>query len=183
MSTDGILTDDDLQTWQYVSRTVTPLPGREIILEPWEEEIIATPENKPSQEELEKLVASRDSKPKTKAELPYIKHSETTGVDKATAKRLKSGKFPVEARLDMHGRTQDEALDGLRYFIRAAFEMDKRCVMVITGKGIGGDGILKNQVPRWLNNPGLREYVLSFSYATAPHGGEGALYILIKKRK
>ncbi len=63
--------------------------------------------------------------------------------------------------------------------------LGKRMVLVITGKGITASksGVLKESVPRWLNEPSLRRHVLAFDYAEPQHGGEGALYVLLKRKK
>lgn len=178
---DDFLSDDDLETWQYVARTVKPMPGKEISYsdEKKDEKI----EVKVNREYIEQLVGQKTSPEEKTREYKYLQHGTTEGIDKSTARRLKEGKYQIDARLDMHGRTQDEALEGLRYFVKTSYEMGKRCVLVITGKGAGGDGVLKSQMPRWLNMAGVREYVLSFSYASPKHGGNGALYVLIRKKK
>ncbi|MET1026053.1 MAG: Smr/MutS family protein, partial [Dongiaceae bacterium] len=87
-----------------------------------------------------------------------------------------------------HGRTQAEAHDALHGFILRAHQAGKRCLLVITGKGgvktIGEQrtrGVLREAVPRWLNEPGLRRHILAFEHARPQHGGEGALYVLLKR--
>jgi DNA-nicking Smr family endonuclease len=181
MTDDDFLSDDDLMVWHYVIQSVEPLPGKEIVIseyvEPEAEERRETIHN------IERLLHKNDNAPVKKAELGYISHGQNVGVDKATAKRLTGGKFNIEARLDLHGKTQDAALEALRYFILSSYENGKRNVLIITGKGADSGGILKNQVPRWLNTPGIREYTLMFSYAQPKHGGEGALYLLLKKKR
>ncbi len=183
MTDDNKLNDEDLELWYYVSQSVEPLPGKEAITPP----IIKQTENSPKEtvsiEDLEKLVAQTQKPNKSKTKYDYIKHGTMSGVDKSTAKRLTGGKFHVEAQLDLHGKTQDEALHLLRNFINNSHSSGKRNVLVITGKGNKNDGILKNQVPRWLNNTGLRERIIMFSYAKPRHGGDGALYILLKKNR
>src|SRR5262249_44429419 len=74
----------------------------------------------------------------------------SAGIDRATAERLKRGQRPVEARLDLHGMTQEEAHRALGGFLRAARTAGKRVVLVITGRGRVGGGVLKAAVPRWL---------------------------------
>ena len=89
----------------------------------------------------------------------------------------------IDQRLDLHGMTQDSAHAALSTTIGRAFDTGRRCLLVITGKGHGGEGVLRRQVPRWLNQPPLRERILSFAAARPQHGGDGALYILIKRRR
>ncbi|TAN71400.1 MAG: hypothetical protein EPN20_04685, partial [Magnetospirillum sp.] len=85
--------------------------------------------------------------------------------------------------LDLHGHSQDLAHGELIAFIQRAWIAGRRCVLVVTGKGVKGDGILKNQVPRWLNQSPLRERILGFSYARPQHGGTGALYVLVRRQR
>src|SRR5205807_8439885 len=82
------------------------------------------------------------------------------GIDRATAERLKRGRYPVEARLDLHGMTQAEAHRAMADFISRSRARGRRCLLVITGHGRMGGGILKAAVPRWLGEPDLRHHVL-----------------------
>ena len=88
--------------------------------------------------------------------------------------------------------TQRDAEAALTTFIVRARSEGHRSVLVITGKGGRradaddwgvGAGVLKRMVPVWLNGPSLREHVRGFSYAAPRHGGEGALYVLLKRRR
>ncbi|MBI4183987.1 MAG: Smr/MutS family protein [Proteobacteria bacterium] len=116
------------------------------------------------------------------------------GVDRRTAERFRRGQLPIEAWLDLHGHTRAAARRALLEFIHAAHHAGRRAVLVITGKGarVRQDetgraaldvGVLYEQVPRWLNGPELRPLVLGFARARARHGGEGALYVLLKRRR
>jgi DNA-nicking Smr family endonuclease len=116
---------------------------------------------------------------------PELRHGSASGMDRRQAERFKRGKMSIEGRLDLHGMTRAAAHGALRQFILGAEAADKRCVLVITGKGRASPqgGILREEVPRWLNEPGLRDKVLSFDYAQQPDGGTGALYVLLKRRR
>lgn len=105
--------------------------------------------------------------------------------DKATARRVKRGKQPIDARIDLHGMDQTTAYMQLTGFISRAVQRNFKTVLVVTGKGAWreGGGVLKREVPRWLNEQPLRSQVLSFSHATREDGGDGALIILLKTRK
>ncbi len=87
--------------------------------------------------------------------------------------------------LDLHGRTQSAAHGALLRFLRKAQSDDARFVLVITGKGAGDDrserGVLKRQVPLWLKLPEFRPYVGGFETAHAGHGGQGALYVRVRR--
>ena len=103
------------------------------------------------------------------------------GVDRATAERLKRGRYPVEARLDLHGMTQAEAHRALSGFVAGSRAVGRRCLLVITGHGRMSGGILKAAVPRWLGEPDLRHHVLAIAPARPDSGGSGALYVLLRR--
>ena len=114
---------------------------------------------------------------------PELSHGTAPGLDRRTAERMKRGRMQVEARIDLHGMTQAEAHRALAAFLADSQAAGRRCVLVITGKGTRGEGVLRAAVPRWLNEPPERARVLSFSYAHPRHGGAGALYILLRRRR
>ena len=100
--------------------------------------------------------------------------------------RVARGKEPIDGRLDLHGLTQREAHTALLRFLRAATVRDARLVLVITGKGGRGEGergILKRQVPQWLSLPEFRALIVGFEQAHVAHGGEGALYIRVRRTR
>ncbi len=101
------------------------------------------------------------------------------GVDTNTQKRLRAGELAVEARLDLHGHTLATAHPALVRFIHHHYRLGKRCVLLITGRS----GKLRQEVPRWLNEAELRPYLIALSSAQTRHGGEGALYVLLKRQR
>lgn len=103
------------------------------------------------------------------------------GVDRATADKLKRGRYPIEATLDLHGMTQDEAHRALTGFVAVSRAAGRRCVLVITGHGRTSGGVLKAAVPRWLAEPGLHRHVLALAPARPQHGAAGALYVLLRR--
>ena len=117
--------------------------------------------------------------------LPPLGVGAAPGVDKRSAERLRRGLYTVEARLDLHRHTQEEAHRALQSFVSGQANAGRRCVRVVTGKGSfrEGGGVLKSAVPRWLNESPLREQVLAFSHARRDDGGEGALYVLLRRRR
>ena len=129
--------------------------------------------------------AARPIPPTSAPPLPHpeLEHGKSAGLDRRSADRLRRGRLPIDGRLDLHGMTQAAAGERLAEFIAGAQSAGKRCVLVITGKGLAGGGILREQVPRWLNQPPNRGRVLAFDYAQAQHGGMGALYVLLKRRR
>jgi DNA-nicking Smr family endonuclease len=97
-------------------------------------------------------------------------------------RRLTRERDPLGPRLDLHGLDQDQARAVLAAFLRRAREDGWRAALVITGKGSRGDGILRRMTPQWLSAPDLREHVSGVSEAHRRHGGEGALYVALKRR-
>jgi DNA-nicking Smr family endonuclease len=106
------------------------------------------------------------------------------GLDRRSAQRLKRGQMAIEARLDLHGMTQAEAHDALQRFIARAQEGGRRAVLIVTGKGgRDGAGVLRRAVPRWLAEAGCRARVLAVEEARPMHGGAGALYVLLRRKR
>lgn len=108
------------------------------------------------------------------------------GVNERILNKLKNGGFSVEAYLDLHGFTVDDANFTLLKFIRDNYLQNKRCLLVVTGRGINsplGIGILKREVQNWLTREPLKRIVLAFCSALPRHGGAGAIYVLLRKYK
>ena len=102
-------------------------------------------------------------------------------IERKAITSLRKGDVSIAAKIDLHGMTQERAFDALMHFIPASQGARRCVVLVVTGKGRGGDGVLKQNVPSWLNHPTLRPYVLGFDVAHPKHGGDGALYVMIRK--
>lgn len=104
--------------------------------------------------------------------------------------KLARGSEAIDARIDLHGMTQADAHAALTHFLRRAQHDGARVVLVITGKGarVGADpyaerGVLKRQVPHWLESAELRPLVVGFESAGAGHGREGALYVRVRRER
>jgi DNA-nicking Smr family endonuclease len=105
------------------------------------------------------------------------------GLDRRNWLRLKRGQVTIDARLDLHGRTQDHAHRALGRFLGEAQARGERTALVVTGKGLTSGGLLRQMVPRWLNERGNRERVVAFCLAQPRHGGSGALYVLLRRHR
>ena len=184
MSRDGKrrgLTYEDRVLWTTVTKSIKPLRARPLV-------DIAT-----------KATTAEDAKPLPKphskpAALPKTFRITSAPVPSKPAapplaplgrrmkQRVARGKETIDARLDLHGYTQSEAHAALLRFLRNANARDARLVLVITGKGRGGEiGVLRRQVPQWLGLPEFRELVVGFEDAHIAHGGEGALYVRVRR--
>jgi DNA-nicking Smr family endonuclease len=93
--------------------------------------------------------------------------------------RLRRGRLEPEARIDLHGHSYEGAYRSLLAFLMRAYADEKRLVLVITGKG----GVLRPHLPLWLNSPELQELVIGVREAHPKHGGAGAFYVALQKRK
>jgi DNA-nicking Smr family endonuclease len=113
--------------------------------------------------------------------LPPLALDRFAGIDRANAERLKRGQHRIEARLDLHGMTQAEAHRALGNFVRASRSAGRRCVLVITGRGSVGGGVLRAAVPRWLAEAELRPHLLAVATAQPRDGGAGALYVMLRR--
>jgi DNA-nicking Smr family endonuclease len=166
--------DAERALWQRAMRGVKPLAPRA------EPAPVQTP-SKPA----EKPAASPQAATPAPSEksMPPLAPDRFAGYDKANAERLKHGKHPVEARLDLHGMTQDEAHRALASFIRSARVAGKRCVLVITGRGRLGGGVLRAAVPRWFDEPEFRPHLLAIASAQPRDGGAGALYVMLRRTR
>lgn len=112
-----------------------------------------------------------------------LRIGEISGIDRSSARRMQRGQMQIEGRLDLHGLSQEQAHKQLVSFISGAVQQNFRNVLIITGKGREGHGILRQQVPIWLKDGVLRKHVNAISYAQPQDGGTGALYIRLKRQR
>jgi DNA-nicking Smr family endonuclease len=104
-------------------------------------------------------------------------------IDSRTFTKIKRGRLEVDAKLDLHGMRQSEAQRALTAFLRRCQGNGARIAIVVTGKGLTREegGVLRRVVPMWLEAPNLRDVVVGFGEAARHHGGEGALYVRIRR--
>lgn len=139
-------------------------------------------------------VGQRVKKPLSSTKLtPSISEQLSGGgvqMDRKAYGKMKAGKLVPEGRLDLHGMTLDQAHPRLNRFIMDAYSSGKRLVLVITGKGKRKEdvgpipmrlGVLKHQVPQWLQQGALRPIVLQVTQANQKHGGTGAYYVYLRR--
>lgn len=180
--------DEDAALWARVAESATPLKkdrargsARPRAAEP--------PAPRPSKR---KPTVASAPKPAAKAPAKSLPAAPGPSLDRQVARKLDSGKLAVEARLDLHGLKQVEAHAALRGFLRSAQAKGYRHVLVITGKGADRAparsfyeederGVLRQSVPHWLALPDLAPLVVSFSPAPRRLGGDGALYVRLRR--
>ena len=194
---------EEASLWAHTASSVEPLKRAKGRVHPADElhgEPHTRPRPKTGHHETAATLAKHAKKahaepaapPAKKAPLPPI-----ADIERKKLKRLRSGRTDIDGRIDLHGMYQAEAHGALRAFLHRAQAKGWRWVLVITGKGrlLSRDddapfdmhghrdrGVLKRNVPRWLEEPDLRPLVISFTTAAIEHGGEGALYVHLRKR-
>ncbi|MCB8840591.1 Smr/MutS family protein [Aurantimonas sp. VKM B-3413] len=171
------LSADDARLWAGVARSAIPLKGKSF------PELPDTPEPP----------AKVPAAPPPPAQQPLAGQPPSDAVrrrlsqhplERPTRKKLAKGRLAIEARIDLHEMTQARAHDALVGFLRQAQAMGLRHVLVITGRGsaFGSRGVLRRVVPQWFSGPEFRSLVSGFDSAERHHGGEGALYVRVRKR-
>ncbi len=110
-----------------------------------------------------------------------LRNKEAFGIDGGSSKKLRAGKFDLDATLDLHGMTQHIAFLSLQNFIKTCVAKKYRTVLIITGKGTDGRGILRNKLPIWLKSEECAQHVVAFDQAKAKDGGGGAFYIRLRR--
>lgn len=173
------LSPEDIALWDGVTHSIRPLRKRKPRNEPAADSGGAAPKA------VSKRVSAAPASPP--AARPEPKTAPPLApLDRKTRQKIARGRAGIDARVDLHGHTQAEAHDVLLRFLRRTQAKGGRLVLVITGKGgRGADdrGVLKRAVPLWLAQPDFRELVLGFTSAAIAHGGEGALYVRLRKSR
>jgi DNA-nicking Smr family endonuclease len=172
------LSDEERALWSGVARSILPLRGRPAPAEPpvAASDDIVPPDPPPAP-------AVRQEPPPQKAAAPLVP------LGRRLRQRVARGREPIDDRIDLHGMTQSRAHAALLRFLQRAQADDARIVLVVTGKGTARAdrrqdaerGVLKRQVPLWLALPEFRTLVIGFDDAHIGHGGEGALYVRLRR--
>ncbi|HXD44140.1 MAG TPA: Smr/MutS family protein [Pseudolabrys sp.] len=171
------LSYDERVLWTTVTKSVAPMHG-----ELPDEDDSARPPEQPAPKRVPRAPAPAAPSPAPVKAPPALQP-----LDRRTRQRVARGREQIDARIDLHGLTQAEAHAALSRFLHAASARGARLVLVITGKGgRGGDGergVLRRQVPQWLALPDFRAFVIGFEDAHTAHGGEGAMYVRLRRRR
>jgi DNA-nicking Smr family endonuclease len=173
-----VLTSDERVLWTSFTRTIAPLRA-------------GAPQAAPDSEPADIATLAQPAKPlplRPGAPPPAAATQappSLTPLGRRLRARVARGKEAIDGRLDLHGLTQAQAHSALLRFLRQASAREARLVLVITGKGgargDGERGVLKRQVPQWLALPEFRAFVIGYEDAHVAHGGEGALYVRIRR--
>ena len=170
------LSAEERELWERLRRSVRPRRGRERPEVP--EPPTATPAE--PQTATGPPASERATTPAKAAVLPLV------NLEERARRRLSRGLAEVDARIDLHGMRQDRAFAALFSFLRHSQARGARTVLVITGKGRAGEdgrGVLRTAVPAWLSRPEFRSLIAGFEEAARRHGGAGALYVRVRRRR
>ncbi len=174
------LKPEELRLWSLVTGTVHPLPGRRAEAPPPPDGEAVTPSRRPATAPLRIDPGLRPAGVPARA--VGREGVDDRGIEPNRRHRIVKQREPIGGRLDLHGLTQDRARTDLEAFLRRAWDDGWRAVLVITGKGVQGDGVLRRRTPEWLAAPHLAHIVAGISEAHRRHGGEGALYVALKRK-
>ena len=140
-------------------------------------------------------VASQEIKVFEKIDIPAIKTSQPDLSFGELNKELKRGKINIDRRLDLHGYTHIDAYEKFKTEVKKMFKAKKRCILVITGKGLNNKnnnidekprlfhGKIKNSIISWINEEEIRKHILTYQDASFEYGGDGAIFVYLRKNK
>jgi DNA-nicking Smr family endonuclease len=191
------LSEEEDALWQHLARSLKPLRRKKGRVHGVEEVLEKPPSRKRvhAEEEPQRKPSENGAAGQSATARGHSKKAPPLAdFDRNAARKIRSGQTEIEAKIDLHGMRQSEALAALRRFLLRSQSRGLRWVLVITGKGapLRRDetfddllaaherGVLRRNVPRWLSEPELRPVVVSFTTAAIQHGGEGALYVQIR---
>lgn len=163
------LTGEDAALWAHVTAEIKPMKGK----------------SAPSPQASTPMKAAVAARARTVPAPPPAKAQAAPSreMDKRTRERFEGGKMPIDAVLDLHGMDRGQAREQVNSFLAGAWQQAMRCVLIVTGKGRSGEGVLKTRLPEWVDEPPLRSIVLDIHPARQKHGGHGAYYVLLRRQR
>lgn len=202
------LTTEERALWDYMAQSISPIKGKKQRFHPAVPEDESSlkdfaPERPkpppPGKQPRHRFAAQPPAPPPVTITRPPALPTPGPSpleLERRKARKLSSGRIEIEGRIDLHGMRQAEAHSALLRFLHRAYGDGKRWVLVITGKGapvktayderFDGDGdlrgVLRRNVPRWLAEPDVSPIIIGFTTAAIRHGGEGALYVHLRRR-
>ncbi len=197
------LTGEEQALWRYVATSITPIKAKHHVRKHGaavdfdDADDMPVPPRRPSRAKPTPSPAPAPSSARTPA-TPARVTPPLAGFDLRKAKKISTGRAAIDARVDLHGLRQDDALARLRGFLFEAHTRGHKTVLVITGKGRADDdpttpyvdtldrfprGVLRRNLPHWLAEPDLRAIIVSYTQASSRHGGDGAFYVELRRKR
>ena len=176
------LTSEDRRIWARVAGTVAPPKVRKAQRVPVAGPEIGTPAEPATPKPHPRSLAPAPTIAEAPTPRPSRPRPAPETLEPRRQRRLVRERDPIEARIDLHGFGRFEAEDQLRAFLLGSQARGLRAVLVITGQGRRGGGVIRASFEEWLHAAALRGVVSGFSAAGRRHGGEGAFYVTLKRR-
>lgn len=163
--TDRPLKPGETKVWKHVAQTVAPRrrPKGKGSAKPL-----------PTREDFANMLRIPAGETKSAKPIPKT-------LDVNQDKRVRRGRVEVDAKIDLHDMTQATARPALHKAIMRAANRNKSCLLVVTGKGLRGDGVLRRNFPDWIADPAIRPLIATYARAHIKHGGSGAWYVFLKR--
>ncbi len=180
------LTGEEEQLWEQATRDARPLAGKKFIPKKSPPPVVPSLRGAGGDAAIQSaakaglLRSARNDGIKQETSLSPGAYA---GIDKNTARKFTRGEYPIDASLDLHGMTRERAHIALNNFIRSHYEQGSRGLLIITGKGEKGQGVIRYELPHWLNAGDIRPLIVAFNPAKPHHGGQGAFYVLLRRKR
>ncbi len=176
------LTFEDREIWERITKTAEPLLSRkrnysDSFLDEFEADL-----HKQSMPQSTKKLQSSTA-PVFRPFVQSKPEFSTEYLDTKTTRKISKGKISIDGRLDLHGYHQQDAYQILYDYVENAYFSGKRTILIITGKGDLGRGVLRENVPKWLAGAKFKLLISGFAQSHAVHGGAGAIYIKIRRKR
>jgi DNA-nicking Smr family endonuclease len=164
------MSNDDEEIWQAYTQKIKPVSKKK--------SVASSKRSLPVARKREKIEAA----PNVEV-VPSSTKISPMSFDRTTERKMRTGDIDLDARIDLHGMTQVEAHKALAQFIAKQVKAGRRKLLVITGKGKGNQGVLRTSLQGWLETLPDSANILGLRQAALCHGGEGAFYVFLKRRK
>ena len=177
------LSNDERELWDSVAKQTRPLRKQPRVVKEASAPTVAPPDDVMVVKPVTTARVAKPVRPDVKPAPPPL-----APISRRERSQLLRGRKEIDARLDLHGMTQTRAHRALLSFLQRANSEGLTFVLIITGKGrtVGPEserGVLRRQVPEWLSLPEFRTLVVGFEEAHIGHGGEGALYVRVRRAR
>ena len=188
------LSAEDIQIWQQITRRIERLnPNQpQPDIRPAKPRANKKPDT-PKQKSISPFEIGEKAKPISQPpNISVTPADRSPNMDRKNFQRLMKGKFDIEATLDLHGMTADQAKAQLISFITRSHKVGMRMILVITGKGKrthtdefnrSRGGILRQSLPDWVSGSAITDKVLQVTHAQPKHGGTGAYYVYLRRHR
>jgi len=167
-------TSDNDELWKAYVQSVKPIKKRSKATARPVKAKSPVPSMRKTSAALTSAVRFHKPPPTSLEQLPLDRHIE---------RRLRQGEVQIEARIDLHGMRQDQAHVALDHFLARQIRAGYRALLIITGKGRDGEGVLRANLSGWLAASPHAARILTLRKAAIKHGGDGAFYLLLKRQK